>query len=112
MRKKVVLPAPLGPSKATNSPCCTSKSSPRSTVFNPKRFTSLRTSIIFMPRLFPCPCANDPAQPFFQRPPALEVSFFRQLPFLIQIVQSQDGVHQAVGRVIQHRFLIRRLPGF
>jgi hypothetical protein len=46
MRKKVVFPAPLGPNNATNSPGSTEKSIPRRTVFNPNRFTSLRTVII------------------------------------------------------------------
>src|SRR5664280_118216 len=45
-RRNVVLPAPLGPTRATNSPSLTEKSNPRKTGLAPKRFTSLRTSII------------------------------------------------------------------
>src|SRR3990170_3474971 len=46
MRRRVVLPAPLGPSRATNSPRSTWKSTPRSTGFSPKCFTRWRVSII------------------------------------------------------------------
>src|SRR5512146_1299459 len=46
MRRNVVLPAPFGPSNATNSPGWTSKSTPRKTVFNPTRLTSFLTAIM------------------------------------------------------------------
>src|SRR6266498_5879425 len=44
--RNVVLPAPFGPSSATNSPGWTSKSTPRRTIFNPKRLTSFLTVIM------------------------------------------------------------------
>src|ERR1051325_8233354 len=44
--RKVVLPAPFGPSNATNSPGWTAKSTPRRTGFNPKRLTSFLTVIM------------------------------------------------------------------
>src|SRR6266540_2150924 len=46
--RNVVFPAPFGPSNATNSPGCTSKSTPRRTGFNPKRLTSFLTVIMVL----------------------------------------------------------------
>src|SRR6185369_1668166 len=44
MRKLVVLPAPLGPSKPTTSPASTSKETPSTTLRRPYHFSRPRTS--------------------------------------------------------------------
>src|SRR3954464_14213424 len=76
IRKLVVLPAPLGPSKPTTSPCETSKSTPLTTRRRPYHFSRPRTSSkaigrssLKTPR--PCPWSGrphprsaDPLHPF------------------------------------------------
>ena len=101
MRRKVVLPAPLGPSKATNSPVLTSKSSPRRTVFKPKRLTSLPNSDHF-------PDAHQLlAAAAFNSARRCKIGIFGQLALLVEIIQSQNGIHDRfVG--VQNR----RLYGF
>ena len=88
MRRKVVLPAPLGPSSATNSPGWTSKSSPRSTVFRPKRLTSFLTWIMRL---------GESLQQFFQFSPAFLIGFVGNLLRAMQIVESNDSVHHFFG---------------
>src|SRR3990172_1028784 len=91
IRRKVVLPAPLGPSRATNSPGSTRKSSPRRTGFHPKVLTRRLTSII------------GPAQgvhgPAFERLALAPVVVLGDSPTLEIPIESGQG-HQQLIRVI------------